>query len=67
MSEPSLNSTSSAGCLIGSRESVDLELGFIKLESIRGLLHAKHKLLYLGTDQVGKRKTCLSFTLNLDF
>lgn len=32
MSEPSLNPTSSAGCLIGSRESVDLELGFIKLE-----------------------------------
>lgn len=34
MSEPSLNPTSSAECLIGVRESVDLELAFIKLESI---------------------------------
>lgn len=34
MSEPSLNPTSSAECLIGVTESVDLELAFIKLESI---------------------------------
>lgn len=34
MSKPSLNPTSSAECLTGVRESVDLELTFIKLESI---------------------------------
>lgn len=62
MSEPSLNPTSSAGCLIGSRESVDLELGFIKLESIySGSFTCQAQIVISGDRSGGKKKNLLEF------
>lgn len=67
MSEPSLNPTSSAGCLIGVRELVDLELGFITLESIYSGSFTCQAQIVISEDRSGGGKISLSFTPNLDF